>query len=82
MVAIACASPDPGSRPLSPERLEWLKIKAEVEREARAARRAARQLAASKPSPPKDRSPISCARREARIALNEHWRNKRRWEEH
>ncbi|MBI5939839.1 MAG: hypothetical protein HY859_05370 [Caulobacterales bacterium] len=80
MVAIACASPHSGGRPPSPERLEWLKIKAEVERETRAARRAARQAAASKP-PPKDRSPSCRARQEARLALYEHWRNKRRWEE-
>lgn len=80
MVAIACAASDPGGRQPSPERLEWLKIKAEVERETRAARRAARQSAASKP-PPKDRSPNCLARREARRALFEHWRNRRRWEE-
>ena len=77
MVAIACASPDPGGRPPSPERLEWLKIKAEVEREARAARRANR----AKRRPLKACSSRCRDFREPQRALFEHWRNKRRWEE-
>ena len=71
-----------GSRPVrpSPARLEWLQIKADVEREAKEKARAARRAASAEPRPPLDIRPGTRFWRETRSALAEIGRNPRRWE--
>jgi hypothetical protein len=77
MVAIASAVPDPRSRQPSTARLEWLKVKAEVAQEARAAR----QKALARRKPLKACTEETRNFRETQQALAEHHRNRRRWEE-
>jgi hypothetical protein len=71
-----------GSKPArpSPARLEWLQIKAEVEREAKEKARAARLAASAEQRTTSDGRPATRIWRETRQALAEIGRNRRRWE--
>jgi hypothetical protein len=72
-------SPDPEHRKPAPrpERLEWLRLKAEADREAKAKR----LVKAAKRKPLSACKPSIRAYREAQHALADLHRNRRRWEE-
>ncbi len=64
----------------SPARLEWLQLKAEAEREAKEASRAAPLAAAAEQTSQPDHRSGTRIWRETRRALAEIRRNRRRWE--